>query len=71
MRRYYFHVKKDGHSLDDKSGEAHVTIEAAKRKALQIASELSIEPLTYRGYRVVVVDEDGKTIAGVPIGADH
>jgi hypothetical protein len=48
----------------------HRTIEAAEARARLLARELSHEPETYRAYSIVVIDEDGKTIASVPITPD-
>jgi hypothetical protein len=70
MPRYYFHVRNGGFPLDDETGEVHRTIEAAEARARLLARELSHEPETYRGYSVVVIDEDGKTIASVQITPD-
>jgi hypothetical protein len=70
MRRYYFNVRDDDHSLDDDTGEVHRTIDAAEAKGRQIARELSDEPETYRGYSIVVIDEDGKMVASIPIISD-
>jgi hypothetical protein len=67
MPRYYFHVRNGGFPLDDETGEVHRTIEAAEARARLLARELSHEPETYHGYSVVVIDEDGKTIARVQI----
>jgi hypothetical protein len=62
MPRYNFHVSRGAHSFDDGVGELHDTIEAAAAKARQIARELAQEPDTYRGYRIIVIDEGGNTI---------
>jgi hypothetical protein len=70
MPRYYFHVRNGGFPLDDETGEVHRTIEAAQARALLLARELSHESETYRANSIVVIDEDGKTIASVPITPD-
>jgi hypothetical protein len=69
MSRYYFHVRNGGFPLDDETGEVHRTIEPPKRG---LGFSLASFPTnrSYRGYSIVVIDEDGKTIASVPITPD-
>jgi hypothetical protein len=69
MPRYYFHVRNDGHRLDDDDvGHEHTSIKAAEATARQIARQLFDEPETYGDYSVVVMDEEDKLVAIVPIG---
>jgi hypothetical protein len=69
MPRYYFHVRNDGDRLDDDEvGHEHSSTEAAEATARQIAGQLYDEPETYGDYSVVVMDEEGKLVAIVPIG---
>jgi hypothetical protein len=70
MPRYYFHVRNDK-AFDDDTGELHQTRQAAEAQAVQLASELAADGQTYRGYDVVVTDEEGNEIARLPIAPAH
>jgi hypothetical protein len=65
--RYFFHARNGESAFVDEVGEMHSTPEDAAAKAAQIARELAAEPENYRGYNVIVTDEDGNEIANVSI----
>jgi hypothetical protein len=67
MARYFFHVRNGESAFDDEMGEVHSTPDGAVARAAQIARELAAEPESYRGYSVIVTDEDGNEIANVLI----
>jgi hypothetical protein len=68
MPRYYFHVRKDGHRLDDDDvGQELASAKAAEATAQQIARQLFDEPETYGTYSIVVIDEHGKVVLIIPI----
>jgi hypothetical protein len=63
MPRYFFHVRDDARSFDDREGEILPGVAAAAAKAAQIARELAADREAYRSYRVVVTDDTGNEIA--------
>jgi hypothetical protein len=62
--RYYFHVSNGGQFLDD-TGEEFSTREEAIARA-SVLAELTKEG-DWSGYAITVTDEDGATVARLPM----
>jgi hypothetical protein len=69
MARYFFHVSGEGNTFDDQAGTVLSRPDAAARQAAVIASELGQGGETYRGYLVFAVDENGREITKLTVGA--
>ena len=63
--RYYFHVSNGGQFLDE-TGEEFSTREEAIARASVLAAELTKEG-DWSGYAITVTDEDGATVARLPV----
>lgn len=66
MARFFFHVS-NGSTFKDEVGEVYPGLDAASAHAAKIASDLSKDG-DYKGFAVVVIDEQGQEVARVPIG---
>jgi hypothetical protein len=67
MPRYFFHVRGGAFSFDDETGETCSSHEAAEAIASNIARELAGDGETYRGYHVLVTDQNGNEIGRIAI----
>ena len=65
--RYFFKVADHGAEFPDDTGEDCPTPDAARVRAEALARELGSDP-DYRGFTIIVTDEQGKEVARVSIG---
>ena len=67
MSRYFFYVRDGVLSFDDETGQQCSSREAAEATTSSIARELAGDREAYRGYHVLMTDQDGKEIVRVAI----
>ena len=67
MSRYSFHVVGGDTTFRDENGVTFVASQDAVARATTIAAELAQDGDQYRGFSVIVTDEDGNEVSRVPI----
>jgi hypothetical protein len=65
--KYFFHLVGDHASFPDDIGWRFNTLEDAKAEAAMIARDLATENNAFVDYVVCVADDNGQTLARVPV----
>jgi hypothetical protein len=67
MPRFYFHLRDQGHLLEDPEGTDLPDLHAALDEVLRTERELCAEPAGFYGLEFEICDGSGRTMLRVPV----